>query len=72
MTRRATKPTPSALLTDGWMSARDVARELGIHRSTVASYALRGALTYQIAAGRTVYSRESVEKLGNELNKKSA
>lgn len=55
--RAATEP-----VTDGWMSVREAARILGIARPTVLTKALRGELVVQTVAGRTVVSRESVER----------
>lgn len=48
--------------TDGWVSIREAARLLGIARPTVLTKALRGELVVQTVAGRTVVSRESIER----------
>jgi hypothetical protein len=57
------------LLHDPWVGIREAARTLGISRHMIMSYGLRGALDTQVVAGRTVVSRDSLERLRGELRK---
>jgi excisionase family DNA binding protein len=54
------EPTPQ---TDPWMSVPAAARALGVTPPTVIAWAFKGRLVHTRVAGRTVVSRESVEKL---------
>lgn len=54
-------------LDDGWLSLNGAARELGRTRMAVLRYALQGVLVSETKAGRTVISRESVERLARDL-----
>lgn len=66
MAERIKKPK-AQLVTDDWMSVASAAKALGKSRHGVLALSIRGALVSQIAAGRTVISRESVEKLREQL-----
>lgn len=59
MPKPASKVTPDA---DAWMSLVAAARVLKTSRHTVMNRALKGELEAQHIAGRTVISRESVER----------
>jgi len=47
---------------DEWMSLGEASRMLGQSRQTILSRAIKGELEAQYIAGRTVVSRESVER----------
>lgn len=57
---------------DRWMTFPEAARRIGITPFKVRSFALRGVLVTEVSAGRTVISRESVERLARELARKPA
>lgn len=47
---------------DPWLSLLAASRELGVPRQSVLLRALKGEVEYQIAAGRVLISRASVER----------
>lgn len=59
-------------LDDGWMSLYAASKALGKPRLTVMKYVLQGALEAENKAGRTLLSRESVEKLRTQLQEAGA
>lgn len=51
---------------DPWMTIPQAAREIGIHKQTVLTYALDGKLDTQVVAGQRFVSRESVDRVKAE------
>jgi hypothetical protein len=63
------KKASPAVLEDPWMSVQEAARAVGMTRFKFLQFAMANRVESQITAGRTVVSRESVEKLARDLRK---
>lgn len=50
-------------MVDPWVSVLAASKALGVERYSVLVKALKGELDYQLAAGRVVISRQSVERV---------
>jgi hypothetical protein len=73
MPRRHKAQLTTATEPDKWIGTVIACRMLGgIHRTTLLRYAIQGALESQHIGGRTLLSRESVERLARELERKTA
>lgn len=57
------EPDGTALAVDPWVSLKAAAAMLGMSRQTVLTLALKGDIVAQHIAGRTVVTRESVDRL---------
>jgi hypothetical protein len=57
------EPSGTVVQSDPWMSLKEAAKALGMARQTVLTLALKGEVEAQHIAGRTVVTRESVERL---------